>query len=474
MTTNQSNTQQNLLDRLYKHDYLCIKAKLVTKDGKPYLQPTGFPDIGACIFKDSQGKSRCLVESEQSMTNRLEGVCMKDAGKWVDTWKSLPLIEVQDGNGQRIATNLTEPHRIASSYVLEGKIGQCGFKDILWKAIGMQGNADEARLPLDGRAKLDKVIFALDPSALLHGYQFVQTSFVGMRQPRILHARLEATLGGDEEMNYGMVKVDTIERDAASQKGANKGQSIAPKNRILWQDITAIFELDLLALKHLHLDGEQKKFLLSLALWKIGAFLSDYPSFDPRSRQTSGALRLRSDCHLKFDCFLEPELLKTCKEKTEGKNEKESNGDNESKPESKIWPEDLCSGTALPNFPDFKELWRNHLEELNGKMRTQSSASGESEDATGSAEKGKKASRKGKTNEDEVNPAELLNAIEKMLRDLQNSNEEQTGPRVKVTYQPRQKSDGKGKSGGGKTADDPNAPVDQPPEDDANDAEDDH
>lgn len=410
----QSNIQQNLLDQIYQQDYVCIKAKLVTKDGRPYLQPTGFPDIGACIFRDAKGRVRCLIESEQSMTNRLEGVCMKNAGDWVDTWKSLPLIEVQDGSRQRIATNLTEPHRIASSYILEGKIGPSDFKKILWKAIGMQGKADEARLPLEGRAGLDKVIFALDPSALLHGYQFVQTSFVGMRQPRILHPRLEATLGGDEEMNYGMVKVDTIEPEAASQKGANKGQSLAPKNRILWEDIIAIFELDLLALKHLHLDDNQKKFLLGLALWKIGAFLSDFPSFDPRSRQILGALRLRSDCHLKFDGFLEPELLKTCKER------KESEAQSQGSQPSKIEPKDLC---MAPSWVDFNELWKAILKDLNDAVQ-------------------------------------------------QGGTEDQPGPRVVVTYQPKQKSDKKAKSGGETSADD--STVDPASEDNVDDTENDH
>jgi CRISPR-associated protein Csb1 len=306
MTNGQGNAQQTLLDQIYQKDYLCIKASLVTKDGKPYIQPAGFPDIGACIFKDATGQTRCLVESEQSMTNRLEGVCMADVGEWVDPWKTtLPLIEVVDGNGQRIATNLTEPHRIASSYILKGAVNGGTFQDTLWRAIGMQGSGKQEKLPLNGRKKLDEAIFSIDPSALLHGFQFVQTKFVGMRQPRILHARVEATLDGDEEMNYGMVKWDEIE-PSGQEKDSNKGQSIAPKSRIIWSNLTATFELDLLALKHLHLKETQQKFLLGLALWKIGAFLSDYPSFDPRSRQTLRALRLRSDCDLKFDSFEEP------------------------------------------------------------------------------------------------------------------------------------------------------------------------
>lgn len=468
MTTTQANAQQNLLDQLYEHDYLCIKAKLVTKDGKAYLQPTGFPDIGACIFKDARGQVRCLVESEQSMTNRLEGVCMSDAGGWVDTWKGLPLIEVQDGSGQRIATNLTEPHRIASSYILEGKVGKSNFKDILWKAIGMQGNANEAKLPLNGRAKLDKIIFALDPSALLHGYQFVQTKFVGMRQPRILHARLEATLGGDEEMNYGMVKMDQIQ-DKPGGELNNKGQSIAPKSRVLWKDIIATFELDVLALKHLHLEPNEKKFLLGLALWKIGAFLSDCPSFDPRSRQTLGALRLRSDCHLKFDCFLEAELLKTCKDETEGKNEKESNADSESKPVSTIGPKDLCIHTSSQ---DFNKLWKELLEGIKEQLGEQSSISGESQNARGSSRKGPTANK----DKGALDPKALDEAIKQLLNKLQGGSDDQkggsndqSGPRVPVTYHPRS-----GEASGNETGRHANTPVEQRPEDDADDAENDH
>jgi hypothetical protein len=43
----------------------------------------------------------------------------------------------------------------------------------------------------------------------------------------------------------------------------------------------------------------EKKFLLGLALWKVGAFLANKPSFDPRSRQTGPSLRLRTDCYLR-------------------------------------------------------------------------------------------------------------------------------------------------------------------------------
>jgi CRISPR-associated protein Csb1 len=432
MSTTTSNPQQSLLDQLYQQDYLCIKAKLVTKDGKPYIQPTGFPDIGACIFKDAQGQVRCLVESEQSMANRLEGVCMTDAGEWVEPWKSvMPLIEVVDDGEQRIATNLTDSHRIASSYILEGKVNGVEFREIIWRAIGMRGSGNNAILPLTGRAQLDRVIFALDPSALLHGYQFVQTEFVGMRQPRILHARIEAILDGDEELNYGMVKVDQIEPGAAAQKGANKGQSIAGKHRIIWKDITAIFEIDLLTLKHLHLDDDNtndaktRKCLLGLALWKIGAFLSDKPSFDPRSRQTLGALRLRADCHLTFERF-DPEIA--------GLND----------------PSGLISCVAnSPTFngefntlvPDFRTGITNVLDAAKSAAQdvpTQSTS------PSSEKKRGKKGNKKAQTSQ--ASDAEINVAIEAIKKSIapqgnqaqsQKSSAQSRGPRLKVTYIPR-------------------------------------
>lgn len=332
--------QDDLFEKIWKENYVCIKANLVPRDEKPYIQPTGFPDIGACLFTDKDGARRCLVESEQSMTNRLEAVCMTDAGEWIDKWQSLPLIRVTDKEENLLATNLTEPHRIASSYILEGKSNSKKFQDVLWPAIGIVGSGDTEKFPLNGRTRLDKTLFAVDPAALLHGFQFIQTKFVGLRQPRILHARLEATLAGDEEMNYGMVKVDSIEPESAAEKGANKGQSIAPKSRVIWKDITATFELDLLSLKSLHIEEEHKKFLLRLALWKIGAFLSDYPAFDARSRQILPALRLRSDCHLRSTGFTW--LGAVAAKDAAQQSEKSANG-------GKAQDKDLTSGNGQPS-----------------------------------------------------------------------------------------------------------------------------
>jgi len=285
-----------ILEQMYSKDRVIITAKLTISAGA-FLQPTGFPDIGPCIYTDSDGNRRCLMESEQSMANRLEAVCMKSPGHWVDDLRQLPVIEVRDANNCLLATNLTEPHRIASSYVLEGKLNGSDVKSILAGKLGLgEGGASWA---LDGRESLEKLVFALDPAALLHGFQFVQWKFVGLRQTRLLSARLECLLAEEPEVHYGMVKFDLIEPSSQGE-GTNKGQSIAAKSRVVpaKDGIKASFDIDLIGLKNLAVSTPQKRFLLALALWKIGALLSNRASFDARSRQTGPSLRLRADCYL--------------------------------------------------------------------------------------------------------------------------------------------------------------------------------
>jgi len=303
MTTNtEAPSEQTgpLRDEVYGQDRVVMTAALKLANGR-FLQPTGFPDIDACVYRDKDGERWCLVESEQSMSNRLESVCMRSPGVWVDELKGLPVIAIRNKGGDLVATNLTEPHRVASSYVLDGKRegSDTDMRALFERKLCLRNGGDF--WPLDKRADLETLVFALDPAALLHGFQFVQWKFVGLRQTRLIHARLEAELSLEPEVHYGMVKWDAIEPESTREERANKGQSIAAKSRIVPKDITATFEIDVLGLKSLSLAEDQKKFLLGLALWKIGAFLANKPSFDPRSRETRPSLRLRADCYLTCD-----------------------------------------------------------------------------------------------------------------------------------------------------------------------------
>ncbi len=309
-------SDNNLVDVLLDQDRVLISAKLHLANGS-FFQPTGFPDIGACVYTDGKGKRRCLVESEQSMANRLEAVCMRSPGVWREPLAAqLPVIRVMDKKNRILATNLTEPHRVASSYVLESDVNGTqpakNDRTTLQEKLEEHLRLDGKTWPLDGREKLTQAVFALDPAAILHGFQFMQWEAVGLRAARLLHARLEATLAEDGEVHYGLVKVDGIEPESSAAKKSNKGQSIAHKQRYVSESIQATFEIDVLALRERSLvaapdeagsdDGSgncaAQRFLLALALWKIHRFLTNGPAFDARTGDTMGALRLRADCSL--------------------------------------------------------------------------------------------------------------------------------------------------------------------------------
>jgi CRISPR-associated protein Csb1 len=441
MTTTPAQSQaQSLLDQLYAQDHIVITASLKLTNGN-FLQPTGFPDIGACIYRDKEGRRWCLVESEQSMANRLEAVCMKSPGVWVDDLKGLPLIVVKDKGGNLLATNLTEPHRIASSYILEGK--RAGDTDDLRKLfeekIGLENKGNI--WPLDKRANLEKLVFALDPAALLHGFQFVQWKFVGLRQTRLIHARLEAELADDPEVHYVVVKCDAIEPESTSEGRANKGQSIAAKSRIVPKNVTATFEIDVLALKNLSLKEDRKKFLLGLALWKIGAFLNNNQSFDPRSRATWPSLRLRADCYLTCDVPISWSGNSSSKGETTPTELMKEKPAGLGQAEGPSFAPDTQGNEDGKEGEKSRVTFRALVEELLPDKK---------DDATAEKPKGGKSS-KGAASEKESSSDEKKNSL-------------YDGPMVEVTYEPKQNQENKPKQekkGGSKAAQQTEANVEQ-------------
>jgi CRISPR-associated protein Csb1 len=423
MTTNpeaRPGQAKPLLDELYGQDRVVITASLKLTNGH-FLQPTGFPDIDACVYRDKEGRRWCLVESEQSMANRLEAVSMKSPGVWVDHLKGLPLIAVKNNDGDLLATNLTEPHRIASSYVLEGAfLDNRPMGEFAKERIGVNNGI----WPLNRCADLEKFVFALDPGALLHGFQFIDKKFfggfVGLRQVRLLHARLEAELPEQEpEVHYQMVKFDQIEQ--GTQPETNKGQSIAAKSRLVPKEIVATFEIDVLGLKGFSFhdtteeDEKRKKLLLGLGLWKVGSFLANKPSFDPRSRSTGPSLRHRADCYL------------TC--------------------ESISWSGN--SATGATSTTELMGAKPTGLGVANGNDGTEAEKSGvnfgalleellsdkKDEDSTYEKSKGSESTGKKGAASKEEPPAEPADDKKKSLYD---------GPLVEVTYEPKPKKEKQG------------------------------
>ena len=109
------------LDKLKDQSRLLLQAKLKPVQGSRF-QPTGFPDLGAATFDGPGGVKMLLVESAQSMANRLEAVCWDTtANDWVAALKGLPAVLVVDKDTKPLTNSVLEAHRLNSPYILEGK-----------------------------------------------------------------------------------------------------------------------------------------------------------------------------------------------------------------------------------------------------------------------------------------------------------------------------------------------------------------
>ncbi len=107
------------LKLLEKENRILFAVKLQPLQGDRF-QPTGFPSLGAAEYKTSSGR-KLLVESAQSMANRLETTCW-DAAKEepIEALKGISHVTVTR-NGKFLTDSMLEAHRINSPYLLEGK-----------------------------------------------------------------------------------------------------------------------------------------------------------------------------------------------------------------------------------------------------------------------------------------------------------------------------------------------------------------
>lgn len=252
---------------------LLLKATLQPLQGTRF-QPTGFPDLGAATYDGPDGKKMLLVESAQSMANRLEAVCWDSvADDWVGPLKGLPLVKVNRG-GKPLTNSVLEAHRLNSPYILEGK-DQTFFKTL-------QTELNVAEKGIVDLRKLSATLFKYDANALLHGIFLAKKEIAGgrMRLPRALTAFIEA-----ESVHVaasGGVKNDSVNPSGDTAKGFGN----VPFHREEFTGtITAFFNLDLALIRGFGLGGDAESLLIAVALWKIQRFLTD-------------GLRLRTACDL--------------------------------------------------------------------------------------------------------------------------------------------------------------------------------
>ncbi len=254
---------------------LLVEADLRPAQGTRF-QPTGFPDLGAATFR--RGPSRfVLVESAQSMANRMETACWDEAASdLVGPLQGLPYVRVEVSDGAKRATtsSVLEAHRLNSPYVLKGKLedGRT-FGDLFVEKSGYQENWPLEPLRTAG------AILSHDPSSLLHGLFMSNLPGGRLRIQRALGSFIEAE--GVEMATSGGVKNDRV--NPGGDTGEGFGNVPFSRTEFTAERIVAYFNLDLRQIRGYGLSREATDLLVLLALFKVRRVLEH-------------GLRLRTAC----------------------------------------------------------------------------------------------------------------------------------------------------------------------------------
>lgn len=256
---------------------LLIEAELKPLQGDRF-QPTGFPDLGAARYTLADGTDMLLLESAQSVANRMELACWDEAeDDLIKKLVGLPYILVQKADGTHFTNSILEAHRINSPYILEGE-DKTIFNSIKKDTAGLEVGPVKI-------TDLAKVVLKYDANALLHGVFLAKKELAGgrLRLTRLLTGYIEAR-------NVKIAEAGGVKNDRVDPSGdTKKGFGNVPYHRTEYtaESIRAYFNLDLSLLRGYGLGDDVTELMISLALFKIRRFLST-------------GLRLRTACDLEL------------------------------------------------------------------------------------------------------------------------------------------------------------------------------
>ncbi len=263
------------LNTLENAPRLLLKAKLEPVQGTRF-QPTGFPEIGAAQYEGPNGEAMLLVESAQSMANRLEAVCWdKMADDWVQELRGLSVIKVLNEKSEPLTNSILEAHRINSPYILEGRDAK-----LLQLLKDELADMEEGMVDL---RKLASVLLKLDINSLVHGVFLAKSDLAGgrLRLPRALSGFIEA-------MDIKVAASGGVKNDAVNPRGDTSkgfGNVPFPRDEFVSPEITAYFNLDLAQIRGYGFRNEVETLLIAIALFKVRKLLDTN-------------LRLRTACDL--------------------------------------------------------------------------------------------------------------------------------------------------------------------------------
>ena len=244
------------------------------------FQPTGFADLGAAQYTTPAGTKMLLVESAQSVANRLERAVLADDGVNLRSELSgLPYVRVNlTGQGAGVTTSsLVEAHRLNSPFIASNEefakpfLARSGYRKgqvVVW-------------------SKAAAAVMHYDPCALLHGVFFANLEDGRLRFPRVVTGFIEASdvaeaaSGGVKNNHFdpsGEVRAEGYDKDVYGNVPYSRLEFTA-------REIRAFFNIDLAQLRGYGLPQAGYELLVALALYKIRRFLDD-------------GLRLRTACDL--------------------------------------------------------------------------------------------------------------------------------------------------------------------------------
>lgn len=255
-----------------------VSRLLLTTPLKPVqgdrFQPTGFPSLGAATYQTREGP-KLLVESAQSMANRLETTCWDTAqNSPVEALTGISHVTVTR-KGAFLTDSMLEAHRINSPYLLEGKDKQ--FFNRLKEELG---GLEEG--PID-RKKLAGALLRYDVGSLIHGVFLAKKDLAGgrLRVARALSAFIEAS--GAQVAASGGVKNDHVNPSGDTKSGF--GNVPFSRDEYVADRIECHVNLDLAQIRGFGLDAKAQKLLVLLALYRVRKLLD-------------GDMRLRTACDL--------------------------------------------------------------------------------------------------------------------------------------------------------------------------------
>jgi len=252
---------------------LLFETPLVPLQGHRF-QPTGFPGLGAATFQTSNGTC-LLVESTQSMANRLELTCWDEARQDIKSdLNGLSHVRVSR-NGGFLTDTILESHRLNSPYLLENS--DKTFLNKLKSELGVLETG-----PID-RRRFAQVLLKYDIGSLLHGVFLAKKDLAGgrLRVARALSAFIEAD--GVRIAASGGVKNDHVNPSGETKTGF--GNVPFARDEFTAERITLYANLDLTQIRGYGLGPEAEKLMTLLSLYKLRALID-------------GNLRLRTACDL--------------------------------------------------------------------------------------------------------------------------------------------------------------------------------